>query len=339
MQKKKNVPTGTGGSEISPVDETSSIADRFAQQPLARRSASLPPFTSEQTHGFVQSHHTSVAVNSDSLGWRSLFVSRQKERPFQTSFGQRPDPLIALALNGPARVWLAFHGIGMEKQVLPGSFGIVPSGLNFEAKLDRPLETIHVYVRRELIGEMAESLYGGDPSRAELVPRFGEFDALVEHLVREICAQAQAPTAASALYVEYLTMALAARLVQDHSTAATHAKVPQAPQRLTSRQMQSARDYIETNLAGLLSLEELARSLNMSPAHFARLFKQSTGLAPYQYVIRSRIERVQRLLAQTNEPISRIAIACGFADQMHLTQTFRRMTGSTPAAFRKQHYR
>lgn len=74
----------------------------------------------------------------------------------------------------------------------------------------------------------------------------------------------------------------------------------------------------------------------MSESHFSRSFKQSVGIAPYQYLMQQRVERAKQLLQQQKSPISTIALDCGFANQTHLTKVFRQITGVTPKAYQKQ---
>jgi len=68
----------------------------------------------------------------------------------------------------------------------------------------------------------------------------------------------------------------------------------------------------------------------MSPAHFARLFTQATGLAPHQYVILCRIAGAKQLLAETDVPLVEIGPRVGFTDQNHFTALFRKHVATTP---------
>ena len=71
-------------------------------------------------------------------------------------------------------------------------------------------------------------------------------------------------------------------------------------------------DHVQTNLAAELRLTELAAVVHMSPYHFARLFKQATGVSPRQFVIRRRIEAAKILLAARRQSIGEVALAVGF---------------------------
>jgi AraC family transcriptional regulator len=103
---------------------------------------------------------------------------------------------------------------------------------------------------------------------------------------------------------------------------------------LPPRKLARVIEYINYHLGEALSLEMIAGVAEISPSYFLTLFKQSTGLAPHQYVVRQRIEQAKALLTQTRLPIAEIASRTGFADQSHLTRLMRRRTGLTPKILR-----
>ncbi len=92
--------------------------------------------------------------------------------------------------------------------------------------------------------------------------------------------------------------------------------------------------HMQERLAHPLGLAELAGLARMSERHFCRAFRASTGDSPHQYLLRQRVERAKRLLADGQMPLSELAQAVGFADQSQFTRTFRRHAGVTPAAYR-----
>jgi len=92
--------------------------------------------------------------------------------------------------------------------------------------------------------------------------------------------------------------------------------------------------YIEDNLRRALRLAELSAVVHMSPYHFARLFRRSTGRPPHRFVLHRRIERARTLLATEELSIGEIARAVGFRTPSHFTTVFRRATGITPSRYR-----
>ena len=118
------------------------------------------------------------------------------------------------------------------------------------------------------------------------------------------------------------------------STFGKTAPAPQAHGGLPPAVMRRVREYVDAHLGGSMDLATLASVAGVSIHHFARGFKQSTGVTPHHYLIQKRVERAQDLLAHTVLSLSEIAYAVGFSDQSHLARHFRQMLGVTPGQFR-----
>jgi AraC family transcriptional regulator len=93
-------------------------------------------------------------------------------------------------------------------------------------------------------------------------------------------------------------------------------------------------EHIQQNLDKDLTLAELAAVVYMSPYHFARLFKGSTGLPPHRFVVRQRIARASAFLATRELSIAQISQMVGFRTPSHFTTVFRRVRGITPRGYR-----
>jgi AraC-like DNA-binding protein len=93
-------------------------------------------------------------------------------------------------------------------------------------------------------------------------------------------------------------------------------------------------DYIEGHLDDKVRLDGLAALAGLSTDHFARAFHQSVGMPPHTYLLRRRLEEVERMLCETHLPLSEIALATGFSDQSHLARHFRRWSGKSPRQVR-----
>jgi transcriptional regulator GlxA family with amidase domain len=93
-------------------------------------------------------------------------------------------------------------------------------------------------------------------------------------------------------------------------------------------------EYIDSHLQENIALEVLAEIAQLSVHHFARAFRQSLGLPPHNYIVQRRVEHAQRLLRNTNLPLSEIAIEAGFTDQSHLARHFRTIIGISPGLAR-----
>jgi AraC family transcriptional regulator len=94
-------------------------------------------------------------------------------------------------------------------------------------------------------------------------------------------------------------------------------------------------EFIQAHLGDTIRIEDLARAASVGPTYFSRAFRLDFGEPPYAFVIRRRIELAQEMMLTTDEPLAAIAVACGLADQAHLTRTFQRLVGSSPANWRR----
>src|SRR5262249_4118682 len=101
--------------------------------------------------------------------------------------------------------------------------------------------------------------------------------------------------------------------------------------------LRRVRDYIEQHLAENLLTNVLARIAGLSPGHFNRAFKQSTGDSPHHYIICKRVAIAKELLVQSSRALADIAPDVGFADQAHFCRTYVAVTGETPSACRRRH--
>jgi AraC family transcriptional regulator len=84
-----------------------------------------------------------------------------------------------------------------------------------------------------------------------------------------------------------------------------------------------------------LSLDEMAQSVGLSTAHFARMFRKSTGETPHQFVLRQRLERAKAMLRAPDARVLDVAVACGFKTQQHFAQVFRDVCGVSPTEYRE----
>jgi AraC family transcriptional regulator len=84
-----------------------------------------------------------------------------------------------------------------------------------------------------------------------------------------------------------------------------------------------------------VSLMQMAGEAMLSPAYFSQMFRQSTGVAPHQFVLRARVERARELLVKEDARVLDVAIACGFRTQQHFARVFRALCKMSPTQFRQ----
>jgi AraC-like DNA-binding protein len=169
--------------------------------------------------------------------------------------------------------------------------------------------------------------------RSADIPRLRFTDDRIWTLVKLLSEAVEDPDPSSQLYGDSLIAAIAVRLFEQPASSA------RAATKLSALQLKDAVDFMNAQLPARVDLATLASFADLSPSHYSRAFKASTGLAPYQWQLRARIERAKDLLFSTRHSLEEVAAATGFADAVHLGRTFRKMTGATPDAWRKERHR
>ncbi len=226
----------------------------------------------------------------------------------------------------------------LAEQVRPGTIRIIRPGEALRAVLDGPWSFLHIYLPTGLLGRIcaaADPPMGNAPP--ELIDPASAHDPLVERVAREMLAEMADGHPLSRLRVDVLGEELAIHLLRRHSTASGAAGAGR-PARggLAPWQVRRVADFLQENLAADVSLAELAALVGLSPHHFCRAFRQSTGLPPHRWQLARRMERAGELLLSTDLPVAAVAAAVGYADPGQFSAAFRRATGRTPSAFRRE---
>jgi AraC family transcriptional regulator len=89
------------------------------------------------------------------------------------------------------------------------------------------------------------------------------------------------------------------------------------------------------DLNARLDLQKLAAEAGYSRSHFLRMFQESMGMPPHQYLLQLRMERARELMRDKHLSLTDIAAECGFSSQSHLSRVFRQHMGVTPSYFRR----
>lgn len=289
-------------------------------------------FGVQETHGILNRFQAEFRGSSEGLGWSSAFASVQRERPFEGHFHALSDNLMVLHRGGPVDITYAMDGKSVARHIPRGGVFFLPAGHACNVLLREPLESTHIYLRSDLFA-------GPDGSPgviSGLAPMLGDQDAVLEHLASAIGDTITGGLPTSSLFVDPIAQAIANRFVAINFHKPS-TKAGKHPNLLSGRQMARIREFVDANIDSDIRLHQLAELCGRSTEYFVRLFKATSGVSPYQYVLNLRIERARALLADENLTLAEIALACGFSHQEHFTRMFRRFTGITPGRYRRSY--
>jgi AraC family transcriptional regulator len=164
------------------------------------------------------------------------------------------------------------------------------------------------------------------PSRKFAEPRLSA-------MVAAIHAEMASGFPSGRLFLDSLEQAMAIALVNGH--AVRHRPVRIYRGGLGSARLRRIKELVHAKMEDDLSLDEMAQSVGLSTAHFARMFRKSTGETPHQFVLRQRLERAKAMLRAPDARVLDVAVACGFKTQQHFAQVFRGVCRVSPTEYRQ----
>lgn len=240
--------------------------------------------------------------------------------------------VIALQTEGTVQAERRLEGKFRREYIIAGDSCLVPAHTRHWIYSQGDQGLLFVCIEPTFLQQLAYDKI--DPDRIELIPHFAKSDPLIAQLGRSLLKALQSDPLGSRFYAESLSTALCAHLIQYYSSH--RHSITTDTKTYSNASVQQALDYIQAHLTGDLSLKAIAATIGMSQYHFCRVFKQTTGSTPWQYVIEQRIEAAKRLLAMPQLSIVQISQQLGYSTQGQFANFFRQHTGVCPTEYRKQ---
>lgn len=271
-------------------------------------------------------------LSSEQRRWNGLLVEKYDVPRFDAPEGCYANTVIILQLTSTACVVEhKVHGQLRRENFRQGEVGIFPPNFSHVGRAEAPDELLAIHLEKSLLVNSARESV--NPERVNFDPRFDVHDQQVERIGLTLMTELEQGNPTDRIFGESLGNALAAHLLKRYSTLGATVRDNQGS--LTKPKLRRTLEYIDAHLADDLTLAGVAAAAHISESHFARSFKQATGIAPHKYITVRRVERAKQLLAETDLPIVEVAFSLGFSSHSHLTAVFHRLTGVTPKTFRE----
>jgi AraC family transcriptional regulator len=274
------------------------------------------------------------AATSAHLGWSGLRAERfRMVMDDELHIPPVAHHLLILYRRPPDEMTLRCEDLVLNAPPPPGSVAIIPAGSLTVGRWRGSSEAVHVLLEPRLIARVAAEAFDIEPGRVELPRTYDLDNPQLRETIQAIDSELNSGTSGGRLAAELLGNLLTVHLIRHMVALGRATSRPRGG--LPRHKLQAAVDYVEEHLDSELTLDELAAVTHLSPYHFARMFKNSTGLPPHQYVIARRIERAKQLLQGRDDlSLAQVAARSGFWDQGHFTRHFKRLVGVTPKRFR-----
>lgn len=294
-------------------------------------SFDVPGFVSENRPEFEKVR--SVSGRSE----RPLFFARYRhDRPNLGLLEQTPlaDQVIVSVELRPFRPINVFcDGNHKRKPATePGALALYDMRRSWCADIRDPFDTLQVFLPinsfRDFASERRSNFLDFHFDIQET-----RYDPVMLHVMQAMLPTLERPNEVSALYLDSMFLAVRDHIAETYGGYSS--RVTSNRLGLTARQLRHALEYIEANLSQDVSLADVADASGTSVSSLTRGFKTALNVSPHHWVLSRRIALAQRLIYGRPTPLNEVAVACGFADQSHLTRVFMRNVGCTPAVWRR----
>jgi len=235
-----------------------------------------------------------------------------------------------LRANRGGRLWLAGKLVPTGKRP---SGGVTILDLEQEpvAFFPNPIDVVQFYIPRVALDEFAYE------NRTAIVNTLSwphcEMDISLKHLGMTVLSSLERSRPAPKIFLDYIGQAILAHATQVYG--GTIGSPSPVRGQLAPWQARRAKEFLNANLSGDVSLASVAAECNLSVSHFAHAFRRTFGRPPHRWLMERRIDAVKHLLLTSRLTLAEIAAECGFADQSALTRSFKRVLRESPGAWRK----
>jgi len=276
-----------------------------------------------------------ILASSKDLGWQNIRVMHVRNESGDMDVPALENHCVIVKLEPSVHVTANINGYDFDGFLGPDDIAIIPAGMasNWHWSDGRSHEMLYIYLEPSFLQTTAENCtLNYDQTMIE--PQIGVRDEQLSHLAMSLFYELKAENIVGRLYADSVASVLGIQLVRHYSCLKDIgiSKGGMAPNKLR-RVLEFIKDKLDQQDG--IDLDALAHEVRMSRFHFSRVFKESMGLSPINYIVRQRIERAKKLLAETDLPIADIALRSGFSGQSHFTTFFGKLVGVTPRSFRR----
>jgi AraC family transcriptional regulator len=314
LRKPAHLEARSSGDESNQTTEVTGMKiDKEAQISETWRKESVRIYSSAKLawKGIVLEYHLAQPGEKPLTSTRYHIVELAAGR--EPSYGERPNR----------------RGTFLPYSKHPGGINIYAGGVLPPIYPSTQTELIVCALKPDFVAEIAEEQEAiGTP---ELPEGIGLQDEGTAGLIRLLDEEAKTGGRLGQLYAEHLIHALTQRLLSMGTAKETRAPSAAVPRPRLKRVL----DRMQADLSRDLDLHSLAKESGYSRSHFLRMFRETMGVTPHQYLLRLRLQQAQRMIKERSSTLVDIAFTCGFSSHTHMSRMFRQAIGITPSEYRR----
>ncbi|WP_157667690.1 helix-turn-helix domain-containing protein [Comamonas serinivorans] len=222
------------------------------------------------------------------------------------------------------------------QSIIPaGGLEIVPQGSDISSMWLTPKENMLIALPNERLRSLAGLECGEE--NLEIYPLgLAISDRKAYAISRAIGKELALQEIGRAEYLDALLTAFGVHIIRNYSNLSSGFSARRAQGGLSPQKWKKIEAYIRENISAKMTIESLAVEVSLSPGHFSRAFKETSGMSPHQFILNMRLSLARGLLEKPNVSFSEVARISGFASNSHMTAVMKRFLGATPSDVRKK---
>jgi AraC family transcriptional regulator len=272
-----------------------------------------------------------IEISSRHLDWKGVLLEKGWSPYFHPKNTITNSFYFALALDSP----LHWHAKNEEELLMlktdPGEVWINPPRTAFTHEINETCFFIILLVEEN---EMLQIFDGNLPSQPlNFLNQYNVQDNTIMNIINLFLEEVKSNGSNGKHYFEMLKKLLSNYFIKNYSNYKDILNQTESV-KIKPEDIEIIKSYIISNMSLEISIDTLAFQLNMSKFYFLKEFKKATGITPYQYIIKIKLEVAKKLLQKTQKSLVEIALELGFSDQSHFTRTFTKQVGTSPGVFK-----
>ncbi|NMG72220.1 helix-turn-helix domain-containing protein [Parazoarcus communis] len=274
-----------------------------------------------------------IVSASDGLGWKDVGHRAYLYTGLDVPIPAMDHYMVVRYRSGQTPMDRRVEGRWTRRRCAPGDFSLLTRSEQSHWHWTECINVSHIYLSEGLMARVATDITDRPVSEVRLNDVLQAQDPVVIGIVDAITNEAQHRELGGSLCAESLAIQLAVHLFRKYALINFRDDAPVGP--LSPSRMRRLLEFLDVNLHENITIEQMADIAGLGVWTFSRHFRATTGVSPYDYVTRCRLERAVRLLSTGAQAIKEVAAICGFADQAHLTRMMQRRMGTTPARIKR----
>jgi AraC-like DNA-binding protein len=199
------------------------------------------------------------------------------------------------------------------------------------ADIQGAFQVVNFYIPQSALNEITEGQNLREAEALHCPMNERRTDPVMMNVAMALLPALMRPEQANKVFLDHAWRALTAHLIRAYGSYDARSQAVRGG--LSPWQERRAKEMLLASLSGNVTLPELAQACRLSCSHFSQAFRQTVGCPPHQWLLSQKIERSKEMILNSDQSLSEIALATGFADQSHFTRVFSRLVKKSPAAW------